>query len=97
MQEGRGDSLAANVAPDLGDLLLLLHAGHVVTGHHRPIDDGGGGQGEGGLGVAASQGLVRVASILVRIPLALVLVNSILLCNLHREYFFKIRAYNSSY
>ena len=82
MQECCGDSLAANVAPDLGDLLLLLHAGHVVTRHHRPIDDGSGGQGEGRFGIAASQGLVRVASILIWIPLALMLVDSILLCNL---------------
>ena len=77
MQEGGGDSFTSNIAPDPGHLLLLLSPGHLVPGHHRAIDDGCGGQGEGGLGVAASERLVGIASVLVRIPLALLLVDSV--------------------
>ena len=77
MQEGRGDSFTPNVAPDPGNLLLLLSPCHLVSGHHRAVDNSGGGQGEGGLGVAPTDGLVRVAGVLVRISLTLLLVDSV--------------------
>ena len=77
MQEGGGDSFTSNIAPDPGHLLLLLSPGHLVSRHHRAVDNGGGGQGEGRLGVAAPDGLVRVAGVLVRISLTLLLVDTV--------------------
>ena len=85
MQEGRGHSFTPNVAPDPGDLLLLLSPGHLVSGHHRTVDNSGGGQGEGRLGVAATDGLVRVAGVLVRISLTLLLVDSVVPGDLERD------------
>ena len=82
MQEGGGDSFTSNIAPDPGHLLLLLSPGHLVSRHHRAVDNSSGGQGEGWLSVAASKGLVGIACILVRIPLTLLLIDSVVPCNL---------------
>ena len=77
MQECSRDRLAADVAPDPGHLLLLLSPGHLVSGHHRAVDNSSGGEGEGWLSVAASKRLVRIAGVLVGIPLTLLLVDSV--------------------
>merc|ERR1719221_747535 len=82
LKEGSGDCLGADVASDSLNLLLLLSPSHLVPGHGRAVDDGGGCEGELGSGVGALVGLEGVASILVRVPLALELVHSIVPCDL---------------
>merc|ERR1712095_125294 len=82
LQKSCGHSLAANVAPDSGHLLLFLHPCHVIPGHDCSIDDGGRGQGEGGLGVASTKRFIGIACILIWVSLALLLIDSIVLCDL---------------
>merc|ERR1719394_1200253 len=81
LKEGSGDGLGADVASDSLNL-LLLSPGHLVPGHGRAVDDGGRCEGELGSGVGALVRLEGVASILVRVPLALELVHSIVPCDL---------------
>ena len=82
MQEGCGHSLASNVAPDSGHFLLLLHPRHIISGDHGTIDDGRRGQREGWLGLTASKRLIGITSILIRVSLALLLIDSVVLDNL---------------
>ena len=90
MQEGCGYSLASNVAPDPSNFLLLFHPGHVISGDHGTINDGGRGQGEGRLGLTASKRLIGIASILIRVSLALLLIDSIVFDNLKPNTFNKV-------
>merc|ERR1719394_37799 len=82
LKEGSGHRLGADVASDSLNLLLLLSPGHLVPGHGGAVDDGGRCEGELGSGVGALVRLEGVASILVRVPLALELIHSIVPCDL---------------
>ena len=68
LHQRRGHGLGANVCADPLHLLLLLPPGHLVPGHRRPVDDGGGAQGKLGLGVGATLRLKGIASVLIGIP-----------------------------
>merc|ERR1719187_2442705 len=69
----------SNILSDSGYLGLLLFPRHFVPGHAAAVDHGRRGQWECGTGIRTLARFIRISSILIGVPLALELIDSIIL------------------